>query len=139
MSAFIGPNQNRRIEDDFHECGRLTWARASDGRGRNLLGLLCGAGPATGIHFGEIFSQIRCLFVPQLSGENWLFDNAEADRLIFQYAPPEQAFYDCFLAGRLVFGIADQCAFNSCANGCNLITLRPIGVNFSSVDVFADM
>ena len=45
-------------------------------------------------------SQLRRLFLPLLIGDGRGLDGADADGLIIQHLPPQQAFYDCLLFER---------------------------------------
>ena len=86
----------------------ITRPGASDGLGQNLLNVRRRAGLTVGIHFGEIFPQLRRLFLPALIGEPWGFDGADADGFIVQHAASQQAFNGGFLAWEEIFGAANH-------------------------------
>ena len=65
---------------------------ASNRLGKNLFGFFRRARSATGIHFGEIPPQFLRQLLALLVAERGGFDRADADCLVLQDAPPEQAF-----------------------------------------------
>ena len=67
-----------------------------------------GAVLAAGIHFGEIFSKLRCQLLPTLIGEYRWLNSADADCLVFQYAASQQALDGPSLVGREIFGIVNH-------------------------------
>src|SRR5205807_9211487 len=75
----------------------ITRPGASDGLGQNFLSVLRRAGLTVGIHFGEIFPQLRRLFLPPLIGKPWGFDGADADGFLLQHTASQQAFNDGLL------------------------------------------
>jgi hypothetical protein len=83
----------------------ITRPGAADGFGQNFLSVLRRAGLTVGIHFGEVFSQLRCLFLP-LIGKRWGFDGADADGFILQDTSSQQAFNGGLLVGGEIFCVA---------------------------------